>query len=176
MQEEAARLFVGVELDEATRSTVAAWAQELEGRIPGRYHAPELYHITLCFLGCTPRSAVPRIARAMSAAFDAPFELSLSRLGTFKGGSILYAGVNDCPPLSALQGRLAGELRAEGFSLPQEEYVPHLTLARHAGGAAEPLSAPQTLLRVERIALFESARVEGRLRYTPLLRRPEETP
>lgn len=175
MPEDTARLFVGIELDGATREAVRLWADGLRERIPGRYYAPDLYHVTLCFLGQTARSTLPLIEHAMRAAYQSPFELALNRLGSFKGGRILYAGVEECPPLHALQARLAEALRAEGFSLPQEEYVPHLTLARHAQSPSEPLSAPRTLLRVERITLFESARLDDRLCYTPLLRWPEAT-
>lgn len=175
MPEETARLFVGIELDAAAREAVRLWADGLQERIPGRYYAPDLYHITLCFLGQTARSALPLIERAMRAAYQAPFELTLNCLGSFKGGRILYAGVDECPPLRALQTCLADSLRAEGFSLPPEEYVPHLTLARHASGPSEPLPAPRTLLRVEKITLFESARLDDRLCYTPLLRWPEAT-
>ena len=174
MEQEKARLFVGIELDEATRRTLQAWARALEREISGRYYAPDLYHVTLCFLGQTDLGRLPAIARAMEAAFREPFSVRLGELGAFKGGSVLYAGLRDCAELTRLAARLRDGLRAEGFALPQEPYVPHVTLARHARGFERPQSAPDGAFRVERIALFESARVDGRLCYTPRFQIPAE--
>ena len=83
MEQEKARLFVGIELDEATRRTLQAWARALEREISGRYYAPDLYHVTLCFLGQTGRERLPAIKRAMEAAFHEPFSVRLGELGTF---------------------------------------------------------------------------------------------
>ena len=174
MEQEKARLFVGIELDEATRRTLQAWARALEREISGRYYAPDLYHVTLCFLGQTDLGRLPAIARAMEAAFRGPFSVRLGELGAFKGGSVLYAGLRDCTELTRLAARLRDGLRAEGFAMPKEPYVPHVTLARHARGFERPQSAPDGAFRVERIALFESARVDGRLCYTPRFRIPAE--
>ena len=42
MPEETARLFVGIEPDEAARHALSDWAQELSARVSGRYYAPEI--------------------------------------------------------------------------------------------------------------------------------------
>lgn len=176
MQGETARLFVGIELDEAARRALSDWAQELSARVPGRYYAPDLYHLTLCFLGQTARGRIPAIVRAMREAFSWAFEARLSEAGTFKGGAVLYAGVEKSERLAALQDRLCASLRREGFALngEAEHYVPHITLARHAAGLTEPEKAPECAFWVRFITLFESARVDGRLCYTPIARVPGE--
>ncbi len=174
MQAETARLFVGVEPDEAARRALRQWAQALSARVPGRYYAPDLYHVTLCFLGQTARERIPAIVRAMREAFSGAFEARLSEAGTFKGGTVLYVGVEKSEPLAALQARLCDSLRREGVSLNDEaeRYVPHITLARHAAGLTEPEKAPECAFSVRFITLFESARADGRLCYTPIARVP----
>ena len=145
MPEETARLFVGIEPDEAARHALSDWAQALSVRVSGRYYAPDLYHVTLCFLGQTARERISAIVRAMREAYAEPFEARLSETGTFKGGAVLYAGVEKSACLAALQERLCASLRREGFSLNEEaeHYVPHITLARHAAGLTEPEKAPE---------------------------------
>ena len=174
MQEETARLFVGIEPDEATRRALEEWAQALQTRVPGRYYTPDRYHVTLRFLGQTAFARVPEIVQAMRAAYTEPFEVRLSEAGTFKGGAVLYAGIRENARLSALQARLCAALRARGFALAEEAYVPHITLARHAGGLDRHEEAPECAFSVRFITLFESAQVEGRLRYTPIARAGEE--
>lgn len=176
MPEETARLFVGIEPDEAARRALSDWAQALSVRVSGRYYAPDLYHVTLCFLGQTARGRIPAIVRAMREAYAEPFEARLSEAGTFKGGAVLYAGVEKSACLAALQERLCASLRREGVSLNEEaeHYVPHITLARHAAGLTEPEKAPECTFSVRFITLFESARVDGRLCYTPIARVPGE--
>ena len=178
-----ARLFVGIEVSEEARVECARFASLAAERLSGRLGDAGLYHVTLCFLGQTPRRALGALQSILRGAAGESFAAQLSAPGCFKGGSILWVGLKKSAPLLALQKRLAAALREGGFPVAEEgEYVAHITLGRQLKGvgallsgltpdAIRPISFP-----VDHIVLFESARINGVLRYVPLLRVPMEAP
>ena len=168
---ETARLFLGLELSDEARRALDSVRRELQnaGAI-GKFHAPALYHLTLAFLGNTPVEAISPIRRLMDEIPSAPFELTLSQLGTFKNGSILWAGVRSCPPLMDYQERLARSLRSAGFPLEEGAYQPHITLARRVKTAVPEIAVSPVSFSVRHATLFESTRVDGKLTYLPLTR------
>lgn len=162
-----ARLFLGIELNEDARRTLDGARRSFEAQgVVGRFHDAALYHLTLCFLGETPRSDIPRIEHVMEDVHAQPFELTLSAPGTFKDGRILWMGVEPCGALTEYQHRLAKALRAAGFPAEEGEYRPHITLARQVRSALPAIDVEKTTFPARRVALFESARVDGVLRYT----------
>ncbi|MFQ8599909.1 MAG: 2'-5' RNA ligase family protein [Oscillospiraceae bacterium] len=81
-----------------------------------------------------------------------------------------------------MQAQLADALRKQGFSLDGKPFRPHLTLARELR-LSEPLDQRALAklilpmeMRVDRITLMKSERVQGRLTYTPLYQRQLEEP
>lgn len=171
MNADTARLFLGLELsDEARRALDSVRRALQESGAIGKFHAPALYHLTLCFLGNTPVDSIPRIQRLMDQIPAAPFSLAFAPLGTFKNGSILWAGVKPCAALTEYQGRLAASLRQAGFPLEEGEYRPHITLGRQVKTAAPNIAVPDISFRVRHATLFESTRVDGALAYIPLYR------
>ncbi len=171
MTAETARLFLGIELSGEARAALdGVRASYAEQGVQGKFHRPEMYHLTLCFLGSTPKDDIPRICRLMDAVPSAPFTLTLSAPGTFKNGSILWAGVRPCDALTDYQSRLAAALREAGFPLEEAEYRPHITLARQVRSALPDLSVPEIPFPVTHATLFESTRIDGVLSYIPLYR------
>jgi len=171
MTPDTARLFLGLELSGEARNALDSVRRELQsaGSI-GKFHSASLYHLTLVFLGNTPVSLIPSIERIMNRVPAAPFDLTLSSLGTFKNGSILWAGVRECPALMEYQKSLADALRKAGFPLEETGYSPHITLARQVKTAVPAIEVPRITFPVRHATLFESTRVEGRLAYLPLYR------
>ena len=169
---ETMRLFIGIELDGQLRARLAHEAGRLSARLRGSFSATANYHITLAFLGGHGPEELAAIRAAMDeACARPPFEVRVGGLGSFRKGNrqIVWAGVEKSPELAELQGALADALRARGVAFADEgEYRPHITLARQCELAALPHLEWRRALSVERIALFESARREGELRYTPL--------
>ncbi|MER2202802.1 MAG: 2'-5' RNA ligase family protein [Rhodococcus sp. (in: high G+C Gram-positive bacteria)] len=51
-------------------------------------------------------------------------------MGSFRGGSILWVGVEECKALFELQRRLSLMLRENGFPDGGEPYRPHITVGR----------------------------------------------
>ena len=68
-----------------------------------------------------------------------------------------------------MQRQMCAELRARGISFNDEgAYRPHITLARQCEILPLPGGTVNYRQRVRAVTLFESARREGELRYTPL--------
>lgn len=171
MRADTARLFLGLELSgEARRALDSVRIHLLRSGMAGKFHDSSLYHLTLVFLGNTPLGAVPGLKQLMDSIPAAPFDLTLSQPGAFKNGSILWAGVQQCPALTDYQRRLALSLRHAGFSLEEGEYRPHITLARQVKTAVPMIEIPRVTFPVRHATLFESTRVGGALTYLPLYR------
>lgn len=171
MSADTARLFLGLELNDEARRALDGVRRDLQSAgMTGKFHSAPLYHLTLAFLGNTPLSLIPSLERLMNRVPADPFELTLSSLGTFRNGTILWAGVQDCPALMAYQKQLADSLRNAGFPLEEGGYSPHITLARQVKTAAPAIEVPPITFPVRHATLFESTRIEDRLTYLPLYR------
>lgn len=170
------RLFIGIALSEDVRAALTRDAELLQRSMRGNFSRPDNYHITLAFLGMRADAELPALRRALDgAAALEPFALELAGLGRFGRGArwIVWRGVAPGAPLEALYRGVCAQLRAQGVAFDAGEFNAHITLARQCTPARLP--GPGELARasisVERITLFESARVDGVLRYTPLYSR-----
>jgi 2'-5' RNA ligase len=181
------RLFVGVALDEQTRSMIE---HALEGaraeaaRLPTfRFLAAESWHFTLQFLGAVEDEAVAAVAAACERAAlqQARFELELSNAGAFSSArkaSVLWFGVSrggDC--MRALHTSLLAETESLGFARDEREYSPHLTFARLKQPAnverlLASLRLPASSMPVWEITLFRSHLSQQGARYQALGRYP----
>jgi RNA 2',3'-cyclic 3'-phosphodiesterase len=106
-----------------------------------RLDPPELWHVTLAFLGEVPEERVPEVEGVLGAVADAWAHdhatrppLALADGGRFGSGpsTVLWAGLHgDSASLRDLAGRVTTELsRAELMEPDSRPYRPHLTLAR----------------------------------------------
>lgn len=167
---DSARLFIGLELNDEARRSLARAARALAQAAQGRLSGEALYHMTLCFLGDTPRPAIARVSALMDGA-GAAFSLTLSELGSFQGGRVVWAGVREpCEPLYRLQRTLSERLRAAGFPVEAGAFHPHITLGRQMRVSGPLPALDQATFPVDHVTLFESAREDGRLAYRPLYR------
>ena len=169
------RLFVGLELPWALRHRAAMLAS---AGIPGARWVPEEnYHITLRFIGETPRYLAEEIDHALAALKAPTFSLTLAGVGTFaKGGrsQALWLGVERCEPLERLQAKIETALQRCGLEPERRRFQPHLTLARLDGGAEAKLAAfvqANNLFRaepvpVEHFTLFSSLLGKDQAVYT----------
>jgi 2'-5' RNA ligase len=174
------RLFVGIELDETWTNLLSDAADQLRPTLAGRVRwvRPELYHVTLVFLGDQEYDDVPHVSAALHAAAASieafPLNLiGLRLLGGHERGA-LVAGVED--PTGRLQDVRAAvdvELRRQGVHFDAKPLVPHITLGRprsHAGRLPAPtLSlADSPSLHVRQIVLIKSDLLPTGPRYQPL--------
>jgi 2'-5' RNA ligase len=168
-----ARLFVALPLPPELARGLADRAGALLDERSWRLVRSTEIHLTLRFLGATPRERIPGIVRELRrvlATLVAP-ELELDGIGVFPGlrrPRVLWAGVRERPGSA---GRLAATERAVGSACTAEDvggderreaWNPHVTLARARDGARaavpDKLEAwrPEGLWRADRVVLFES--------------------
>lgn len=169
-REPRARLFFALEPDEAARSALAAWRDEvLGGRSELRLPPPESLHLTLAFLGGRPELEIPAIARAglsAVAGLAAPVLCARGVVGVPRRRPRLLALDLDDRERRArdVAAAVAGALVAAGMHEPEERpFWAHLTLARmrgtsaRAGRADGPLpAAPQIPMSFDRVTLYRS--------------------
>lgn len=152
------RTFFAVSPDDASRAMLARaaeWAAKSCGARPTKI---ELIHLTLVFIGSTPRARVGDLEAMMSTIEVPAFTLVLDTLGWFRQNGIVWAGTRIVPDaLLALQSTLARDADRLGFSLDVRPYAPHLTLARdaHRSPPAQTISPPLSW-RVESFELMSS--------------------
>ena len=164
------RLFVGLMVSDEVRAAMGGYRRALVPLCEGKLYDPALYHLTLCFVGMVDEERIPALERVMDGINWQSFALRLGEVGTFKGGSILWLGIeSSCYPLMKIQAMLSLALRNAGFALDAEAYVPHITLGRGMKRLPVVMPDPPTgCWRVDRLTLFESVRLDGELCYRPI--------
>jgi RNA 2',3'-cyclic 3'-phosphodiesterase len=129
----AQRVFFALWPDTAARSRLAELAREVAFASGGRPTAPELFHLTLAFLGDQPASAVEALRNLAGAIRAHRFVLALDAVGAFRHSGIVWLGATaPQPELAALHDALAAALRVQGFAVDERPYAPHLTLSRRS--------------------------------------------
>jgi RNA 2',3'-cyclic 3'-phosphodiesterase len=169
-----ARLFVAIDPPARVREALCAWARGAVGPAGGggsgasrplRLLAPELLHLTICFLGSRPAEEMGALADAMGECATAVGEMSV--------GAPLWLPPRRPRALAVGLHEPTGELErlhdAVGLALAVEErrhrrYRPHITLARMGEGAAgraglydrELPPTPQLAFTPDRLILYRS--------------------
>ena len=131
------RLFVSVELSDAWRHAAEAVADDLKSTLGQDYRwvRPELYHVTVVFLGEQPRDRVGDVEAAMRTAADGvpPFELelgSLSGFGVDVPRALILTVTDPSGGLQAFRRRLDQQLAERRIPYDRKPLSPHLTLGR----------------------------------------------
>lgn len=143
--DERQRLFVALEvpatwqrlLGQLQEDLRTAIAQDLGEEAPRlRWTRPEGIHLTLKFLGETPRKRIAAVDYALREAVAGaqPFRLSLGKTGSFddrRGARVLFAGIEgDIERLVELARKVDSSLGQAEFPRERRPLQPHLTLAR----------------------------------------------
>lgn len=125
------RLFVGLDLPWPLRERLSALAGV---GIPGaRWVPPKNYHLTLRFIGETPRYRAEDVDMALAGLRAHAFSLTLAGVGTFaRGGrsTALWIGVERNARLDHLQNKIETALQRCGLEPERRRFQPHVTLAR----------------------------------------------
>ncbi len=157
------RLFVGARPPAAVRAALAG----AMGGIPGaRWQADEQLHVTLRFIGEVDGHQAEDIAIALDRVRHPAFEATLGDAGVFeRQGRIdsLWAGLHPRAAFAGLHARIDGALRAAGVAPDRRAFLPHVTLARFARGAAPTAEVALRVavpaigaFAIERFTLYES--------------------
>ncbi|MNO16048.1 RNA 2',3'-cyclic phosphodiesterase [compost metagenome] len=131
------RLFIAVQLPTLLSEKLEKERRALSPKLNfAKWTHPQDYHITLQFLGDTPKRSIPGLLEALKEVPAAcpPFHLQLTEWGTFgrpESPKVLWAGVSgEMEKLKELQKHVISITRPLGFTPESREYKPHLTLAR----------------------------------------------
>jgi len=169
------RLFIAVLLTEEIKDALCDAMQRLKrSTLRGNFTRRENLHLTLAFIGETTKTDT--VKKAMNKLDAKQFSLTLSNVGRFKrdGGDIYWIGVEKSETLRKIHHQLYRELTAAGFVIDGREFKPHLTVAREVtvidGFDAGVFSGtvPPMHMKVGKISLMKSERINGTLTYTEI--------
>jgi RNA 2',3'-cyclic 3'-phosphodiesterase len=136
------RLFIGIELSDALKTSAAASAAHVRDRVARaaprarlRWVEPSNLHITVWFLGEVREPRVESLIAALKEPLDVrPFTLRVEGAGAFPPSgaprAIWLGIVAGREGLVAIHDRLSSRLVPLGFEPEGREYNPHLTIAR----------------------------------------------
>ena len=170
------RLFIAAELPDNMLDALAETSADLRSNVHGRYVRPDMFHVTLAFLGEVEASRISIIESIIErvCARHTPIATSLGELGSFgkKGNAILWQGIaGNTLALADLADDIRDELESEGFAFDEKPFRAHITLMRKANLIEASLAAPHKAAgAIDTITLFHSRRVDERLVYEPLYR------
>lgn len=137
------RIFLALWPGPEVRAELARRAGMVAKACAGRPTRPETLHLTLVFIGATPRERVAPLQSMMDGVRIPRFALRLDQCGWWRHNGIAWAGTLAAPePLNGLQQALARGAERLGFSLDVRPYVPHLTLARDASRSPPKTTMP----------------------------------
>ncbi|SHI93092.1 2'-5' RNA ligase [Geosporobacter subterraneus DSM 17957] len=174
------RVFIAIELEDEIKQYLSQQQSILQKYSKkGNFTRTENLHLTLRFIGEADLQGLEKISAAMERAVKGKtaFTMKLGPLGEFPRGNkrIVWMGISDgLRPLKDLFEDLESALEEQGFSRESKELTPHITLGREVVldkkiCDLEKEIDPQPMeLRVTRISLMESTRVNGLLRYLPI--------
>jgi 2'-5' RNA ligase len=146
--------------------------------------SPDNLHITLKFLGNTPRQQLEEITDAIrQASLAVPsHEVELTGLGAFPNvarPSVAWAGIRPADHLKYIACELDRMLEPLGFPPEARPFHPHLTLAYVKGpapGLSEMIIASHDLpfgqAPISAVTLYQSELTPAGSRYTPLANVP----
>ena len=170
------RLFLAIPLnDEARHAIVHHLKSHLSRPLPGRPVRPELWHLTLRFLGEVDEVGGDRIVRAVDDTDRGPaFALRWGSLGAFprpRRANVLWLAVDQGE--SAAEGLAAvveEAVEAAGFPPEDRPYRSHLTLSRlrpdqDVTAVLEAVPPLGLAMPVDRVVLYRSHLGPGGPRY-----------
>jgi len=174
------RLFVAVDLPEAVKAGLDAAVAPLRAALPAaRWVRPNLYHLTLAFLGETAADRAPALAQALREQLEQEggFRAHFSALGSFPNSGhvrTLWVGLEPAVRFVRLAELVQDGLRAVGAPFDDKPFRSHVTLARcdpawpphqrkEVGAAAEGLGERLAGLAFacDHVTLFSSALGKG---------------
>jgi 2'-5' RNA ligase len=174
------RLFISVNLEGQLLGLFFKKVEELkEHSIRGRFPHPGNMHITVVFLGETEN--VEAIKQAMDRISAHPFELKFKKISKFtrEGRETYFVSLRRNSMLQYINEQLTASLREAGFETDKRKYTPHLTIGRNVvfnldfdfEEFSKEVAEMKARMKVEKISLMKSERVEGKQKYTEIYHR-----
>jgi RNA 2',3'-cyclic 3'-phosphodiesterase len=168
---DALRVFFAIWPEAAARDALAQRASEIAAETGGRAPAIENLHLTIAFVGEVAGDRLEALSAAgVAATAHVPaFDLSLDRVGAFRGSGIAWAGASSVPAeLAQLVGQLNSALTAQGFPTDPRPFQAHVTLARRCRRRFAEKPATPIAWMVAKLTLNASELAPGGPRYREL--------
>ncbi|HVJ09375.1 MAG TPA: RNA 2',3'-cyclic phosphodiesterase [Acidisarcina sp.] len=128
------RLFVGIPLAAEVITELSAVTMRLQSNNDGlRWSPPDLWHITLQFLGNTGAEQFKCVVEQLRKLHLPPVPIKLELLDLFDRAGIFFVGVRLTPGLLSLQEHVCTATSLCAFVPETRPYRPHVTLARSRG-------------------------------------------
>jgi 2'-5' RNA ligase len=130
------RLFIAINIPKKEKTRIHRAARELRAHdYPVRWVQPELFHLTLKFLGEVRPGSLTNIESAMEevANTTGSFSMDIGGFGAFptiRRPRVLWVGVDPSPALRCLKQDLEWALSEHGFDRETRAFHPHFTLGR----------------------------------------------
>jgi 2'-5' RNA ligase len=171
------RVFFAIEFDDSIKHYIETVQNIVrENSIKGNFSHEDNFHLTLKFIGEVGEEKLTKLKYSLDSTVKQvqPFSIKFDRLGFFTKDAkkIVWIGIrNEDKGLDQLYNTLEAFLFNNGFSKDFRGYSPHITLARETvfmPGFEEKLSKIEIdpmEIRVNRVSLMESTRVNGKLKY-----------
>jgi len=167
------RVFVAIPLPHRLLEELATVQYRLEGKVSPRsvrWVDPEGVHLTLKFLGDTPKDEIPTVRDALTVvARNAPAStLTAEGLGCFpnpRRPRVLWVGVTEpTGRLKVLYEAIEEAMTSLGYKPERHSFTPHLTLGRVRRGASRGdktlISEAVTGTQVGELDTFKADRFE----------------
>ena len=159
------RLFLALWPAAGVRDALDAQAREWTWPPAARRTPPERLHATLHFLGPVAADRVADLREALDVAWPG-CELVLDTVQVWPGGIAVLEASRVPAELAALHAALARRLQAQGITVEERRYRPHVTFARKAFGARPPEQLAALHWRIGPQYLLVESRPGGR--YEPV--------
>ncbi|MCL2832458.1 MAG: RNA 2',3'-cyclic phosphodiesterase [Treponema sp.] len=170
------RLFIALNFNEEIKTRLSELREQLRAQsATGNFTHDENFHLTLAFLGETPKEKLDLLINIMEEVRSPPFDIILNRTGCFNRGYKELWWIGADPASSGLQllrtihGHLVSRLETEGFPVDKRPLSAHITLGREI---IHPrpivLDTPELTVRADNISLMKSEHIRGKLTYTEI--------
>lgn len=173
------RLFIGIGFSDKIKFKINEVEEAVKEKIISGSLVPiENHHITIHFLGSIEEDRVENLKEILDKAASElkSFDLQFDKIGIFskRKGNIIWLGIKENKELQKCHAILKVLLLESGFNAEVIPYTPHITLVRNAKidwekfnleKKNEELPEIRDKVRVDRLVIFESTRIEGKLCY-----------
>ena len=161
-----ARIFIAIRFDDEFKQKLVRLQNALKNRgVEGNYCPYGNLHMTLAFIG--EKYDLPEIRKAVNEVALEPFTITLDNLGMFptKAG-VIWCGIKEQEQTTTLADRLRDSLTAHGVLYNTHRFVPHIFLVQHSSCTVTDIEVPKVSIRIERIYVMKSERINGELIYS----------
>lgn len=164
------RVFFAIPVDESAKDKITAIQNRLKSSYQGKYTDRDNLHITLVFVGNVDINTIDMLTEIEISSDLIPtnFKIFASGIDSFKNGEVTYLKVKKSEELEKLNSYLEYRLSTLGIDFERrDEFCPHITLRRGKKVNIKEESEEVEIV-TDSFSLYESARVDGDLRYVPI--------